>query len=239
MFFLKRSLFVLVGLMLVSPVSAQEVGEVAFHGFGTWISGQTDGNNYYRASDQGTYDNHDWVLNISANPYENLKVIAQPHISSEAGEIHSDLEYAFAKWRLDDALDVRMGKIPHPFGIYTEVIDVGVLRPFLSLPQGVYGEGAGFVAEGYSGLGFSGFFQMGSAWELKYDLYGGHIATGIEHTEPGEALGGDAGHGAEAGLDDALGARVIVATPVDGLRFGASAFTGKMHNEERAVIHGV
>ena len=39
-----------------------------------------------------------------------------------------------------------------PFGNYTEIYDVGTLRPFYHLPQATYGP-TGQIAESYDGIG--------------------------------------------------------------------------------------
>jgi hypothetical protein len=48
-------------------------------------------------------------------------------------------DYGFAEWRFSDALRLHAGRMKHPFGIYSEIFDVGTLRPFYTLSQSVYG----------------------------------------------------------------------------------------------------
>ncbi len=129
---------------------------------------------------------------------------------------------------MNDALKFRAGRVKHPFGIYGEIFDVGTLRPFHLLPQSIYGPN-GFTAKAYNGLGLTGNWSGDHGWGLQYDVYVGEIEGDFEipgllsasqtlFLEPKVSLGFT--------VDDTLGARLHVITPVEGLNFGVSAYRG-------------
>jgi len=118
---------------------AQNLEKISLHGFGAWGYGNTNGNHYLIGDEDGDYDHAQFYLNINANPFEKLSIIAQ--IGAHQGHLGVDFEfdYAFAEWVFSDALKFRIGKVKHPFGIYGELLNVGTIRPFFALPQGIYG----------------------------------------------------------------------------------------------------
>jgi hypothetical protein len=121
---------------------------------------------------------------------------------------------------------MRVGKVKQPFGISAELFDVGTLRPFFALPQSVYGP-SGLVGQSYKGIGFTGSLDLKGGWGLTYDLYGG--GQELEEYLPPEnvVLGEEITKGNELERTrNMVGTRVVVETPVQGLRLGASAYAG-------------
>lgn len=212
---------------LAFPVFADDSTPISIHGFGGWAWGKTDGLTTSIGTGQGNYDNAEFALNIAAKPTDNLSLVAQTRLTS--GNTHTDLDYAFAEWAFSDALKLRVGRVKHPFGIYGEVFDVGTLRPFYLLPQSLYGPN-GFTARAYNGAGLTGNLRLRKKWGLQYDLYGGQIEGDFE--TPG-LIAGDPSLFLEPKIsfqyhvDDTIGGRLSVATPIDGLSFGASGYRGK------------
>src|SRR6202171_944996 len=133
-----------VGLLAsAAPASAQEgPTRTDLHGYGTWSYGRTNANEYLGGSPGGDFRTASFAANITAVMGEHLRVVAQSEFNESAGALETELDYAFAEWRFSDALRLRVGKARLPFGISTEVHDVGTLRPFLALPQAVYAPGA-------------------------------------------------------------------------------------------------
>ena len=127
-----------------------------------------------------------------------------------------DLDYAFAEWTVNDAFKIRAGQVKLPFGLYTEIWDVGTLRPFLTLPQGIYGNQA-TVAEAYQGGGITGVFHSGD-WSFMYDLYVGQVTFTFDYF-PTNAY-------QVPTLSDVFGGRISVFTPVEGLSMGISGYFG-------------
>ncbi len=221
------------------PIFAADPSDIAVHGFGGWAYGKTDGLTTSIGTQQGNYDNAEFALNISAKPYENLSLVAQTRLTSQSGS-HTDLDYAFAEWKFNDALKLRVGRVKHPFGIYGEIYDVGTLRPFYLLPQSLYGPN-GFTARAYNGVGLTGNVRMPKKWGLQYDVYGGQIEGDFE--TPG-LIAGDPSLFSQPSIkfqyhvNNTIGGRLNINTPVDGLSFGASGYRGKATTDLQ-VLSGI
>jgi hypothetical protein len=215
--------------LAVSTASAQSaMDNVQIHGFGGWAYGQTDGNAYLVGSEDGSYDNANFALNITAEPMDKLTVVAQIRGEAVAGADLFELDYAFANYAFSDQFNARIGRVKHPLGIYGEIIDVGTLRPFYYLPQSIYGPN-GYTARAYNGVGIAGWHGWDSGWGLEYDVYGGQIEgdfviPGLLTTVPELFLEPRMNVGFE--VNQTIGTRVVVRTPVTGLSFSVSAYRG-------------
>lgn len=205
-----------------APAAAQELGGVQLNGFGSWAYGRTNGNPFATGREQGNYNNLEFGLAVSAAPAERARVSVQ--IFSHAGEFRID--YALAEWRVSDALRLRFGRIKQPHGLYTEVFDVGTIRPLATLPQSIYGS-SGLVSEGVDGAGIAGGRSLGS-WRVEYDVYGGNMA--VETSTPFAAAPDspdpeETEHAQD--VTNLVGARVNVRLPISGWLVGASGYSGR------------
>ena len=212
---------VLLWLLWAATAFGQMGSPVTIHGFGGWAYGRTDNENRYLAGTQdGAYDEAGFSLNLTAKPYESLTLHVQTSYEEDRDERIAGLDYAFADWSFTDALSLRVGKVKAPFMLATEVYDVGTIRPFFFLPQGVYQE---FAAEAYKGVGITGAFIFNKGWELMYDLYGGKLDL-----QPSTLMNLQTGRleTLQIILTDMLGGRILVRTPLDGLAIGLSPYSG-------------
>lgn len=213
---------------LARSARADDLAErVQLHGFGSWTFGDTNVNRYLAGEPDREYRNTTLGLSVDANPSERLRVVGQAFWRNTDEGTKADFDYAFAEWKFSDSFRLRAGQVKMPFGIYSEVARIGTLRPFLDLPQGVYGP-IGLTGEHYRGVGITGRKALGTRWALAYDAYGGGMV--LEEFLPPEAflLGEPTDVSTEfEETNDLIGARIVLETPVDGLRFGSSAYTGK------------
>lgn len=220
--YLSLSIFLMALFLFPGPSQAmQDVVQV--HGFGGWAYARTDGNNYLIGTEDGSYSNSYFALNVSANPYEKFSTSVQTLWKTTKNGLEMEFDYAFAEWMFYDWLRLRVGKVKCPFGIYAEVWDVGTIRPFYALPPSMYAPGS-FATKSYFGLGFTGMRFLSGGWGIQYDLYGGEfeyppvLQPNPENpTEEIEAL---------PISTDAVGGRIAVSTPLDGLSIGFSTFNG-------------
>jgi hypothetical protein len=212
--------------------------QVDIHGFGDWAYGRTDGNVYLSGARPGRYDDASLALNVSASVSEKLRIVGQVAWADDAGGSNVNLDYSFAEWTLSSHLKLRAGKVKQPFGISAEVFDVGTLRPFVELPQAVYGP-AGLVGESYKGVGLDGTHALKAGWSLDYDVYFGG-QTLREFAPPESVVRGLPVEETEEieRTRDMLGARLVVETPVQGLSFGASSYAGMEIGSHRRIAVG-
>lgn len=229
---MRAAALLLASTLGVAPAApGQNAGNdgVEIHGFGEWAYAETDGHRYLIGSNDGRYQNASLSLNLAYRKGD-LSIVGQLQVEQnpivEESEIDVSLDYAFLEWNLSDSLRLRAGRAKHPFGIYAEIFDVGTLRPFYLLPQGIYGP-QGFTAQFYDGVGITG--SSGDSWAVSYDVYFGQIQGDARFPGP---LSGDPSEVLESIVDlgftvrDTIGGRLTVHTPVDGLNFGVSAYRG-------------
>jgi hypothetical protein len=198
------------------------MNNVVIHGFGGWAYGKTDNENRYLAGNEdGNYENVDFSLNLTARPYENLSLHIQPNYTETNDGDEVGLDYAFAEVLFSEAAILRVGKVKVPFMLYTEVYKVGTLRPFFTLPQGIYYD---VTAEAYKGLGLTGSLAAGN-WEFLYDVYGGKVElhpTPVPWFQDGQIIISSY----EIFAKDIIGGRLTVRPPFDGISIGCSSYTG-------------
>lgn len=224
----RNALAVLIVFFAAFAAQADEL--VQIHGFGGWSYGRSQDLSFLGASTKGNADNAQFALNVTAEPYERLNIVAQANLrSTQANEV--DLDYAFAEWVASDRVKLRIGRVKHPLGLYGEVYDVGTVRPFQYLPRSIYGED-GFTAKAYNGAGLTGLLRRGG-WELQWDVYGGEIDGdySIPLPPPATAVGvnldGTSFRNLGFRYRDVIGGRLQASTPVKGLLIGASAYRAK------------
>lgn len=228
---MKKTVFYFVVLLMIFiygslDAQAATLGNVSIHGFGGWVYGRTDNENrFLYGNEDGNYDEMNFSLNISASPYERLSLYIQPGFQESNIEDNVELDYAFAQWYVSDALIFRVGKVKAPFMTYTEIYDVGTLRPFFTLPQGVYKQ---LAAKAYKGLGITGSFSVGGDWDILYDVYGGKLEL-----EPNLGVSAEQMifEFIEPVARDMFGGRLMIQPPLDGLSFGISSYTADVEFE--------
>lgn len=226
----------MITLALASATTAgAESGAIEIHGYGGWSYGRSNAsdNRYLASSREGESEYTNLAVAFAAQPSERVRINAQVWWEAAAGEEElATVDFAFGEWRVSDALRLRLGKVKHPFGIYTEVFDVGTIRPLFWLPQSVYGS-SGTVAEAYHGIGITGSTFTDNDWRLEYDGYIGEVR--LDHSDLADAFeDAEAPEDAEAiesdevDLRDLVGGRLTVTLPVFEVRLGLSAYTGRL-----------
>lgn len=212
--------------LLAQPVAAFDLadGKLDIGVSGEAAYGRTAGNTYSVGNEDGQYDNTVLGIHFVGHLTDRLTIAAR--IDLEGGEeMAAEIDWAFAEWKVSDALRFRAGKGKHPFGNYGETIEEGTLRPFFTPPTVIYGPSE-FVADGYTGVGITGFRRLGEGWTLSYDLYGGELDVdeintldlALDPTLPPATE--------EDETRDAIGGRISFETPIQGLTARLSAYTG-------------
>lgn len=206
------------------------------HGFGSVAAGKTDGNHYMVGAEKSEVEHSSFALNIAAEPIQNLKIRAQVEWVTDDTQSEVERDYAFAEWWFSQALRLRLGEAQQPFGLYSEIFDVGTLRPFAELPQGLYGP-AGFAAEFYRGAGITGTVPGPGGSSFAYDLYGGGLD--VKEDDPfgfiveEDDIGEEPDEEEPEAVRNMVGGRFTFVAPDDRLSFGVSAYRG--NNEDDGV----
>jgi hypothetical protein len=215
-----------------ATASAQDIAGLSIHGAGGAACGVTKGPNaFLSGTPDHSCDLRDLSLTVLSTPNDKLLVGAQVWWGVRNIFVPDDLQVnltqAFGQYTVSDALKVRAGVMRHPFGLYSETLEIGTLRPFLNLPRGVYSPGT-FEWDGYRGLGFTGTLGPESRWPVEYDLYGGTLTSiGSDANPVFRSLGGStSGPAGGSTLRNVVGARVRLRTPVEGMSVGVSAYSG-------------
>jgi len=199
--------------------------KISIHGFAGWGFGISDGNQYTYAPDKLNYDHFVFALNLSTKINDRITFSAQPIWKTHTnGETRTEIDYAFANYRFGKALNVKIGKVKSPIGLYSEIYNVGTLHPFMILPQSMYGT-PGTVQKYYNGIGFSGSLFIKNDWFIDYDLIGGQINL--------EEMGSSSlmiapDQKVKPIVRDMVAFRICVMPPVSSLRFGIVGMTGKV-----------
>lgn len=221
-------------VLLTATLLSAEAGyadwrdNIFIHGFGGWMYGQTDNENEHFLGgwdSDGNANYFNFSLNVRAEFSEKLTVYLQPAFEEINGNREANVDYVFAEWFVSDLLAVRGGKIKAPLMLMNEVHDVGTVRPFLLHPVGVYSDA---TAEDFQGIGLTGVYypDFESDWLFSYDVYAGFTDIN-EEIKKTRVEGGTEIRTARYTIDDMLGVRFFIQPPIDGLRFGISAYTGK------------
>ena len=211
---------------------------VEIHGFGSWNSGATnDDNLYLGGQNRGSSLNSVAGLTLTGHIDERVTFTTQVKFEFN-GATQPALDYVFAQYQFNDALKLRAGQVKQPFGLYTETIDVGTIRPFITAPEAIYGPTAN-IAEAYRGIGLTGNVRLPSSFSLDYDVYGG----GLNREEYEVTLDAyrvmqgrrtfaqvSEGYGTEI-TDQVYGGRAMINFPIPGLRIGASGYHGNTNEQ--------
>jgi len=205
---------------------------IEIHGFISQGFLQTTGNNYLvEDSKDGSFQFNEMGLNFSSKVADKLRLGMQL-FSRDLGSLDNNkiaLDWAYADYRWQDWLGLRLGKMKSPFGMYNETRDIDMLRNPIFLPQSIYSEGMRDSFSSVTGVGFYGTIPLDFFGELSYQAQYGYIDIDNDS--------GVAQYFDSTGLNNAHDIecpRMTVAelewqTPLEGLRFSA---TGRWTNLE-------
>lgn len=214
---------------LAPAAHAVDLGDSAqLHGYGTQTYIQTDHNTYLDASHTGTWDNNFLGLVGTVSLNDASKLWAQLETSTEDT---TRFTWFFIDYQLTDSLKVHAGRVKFPLGLYNETIDAKFIQQS-SLEPALYQQAADMVHDSYQGVGLDYQQSLGSNGSLLWQVYGGNNYD----TDP-----------PEDSRDRRMGGgRVTYETPIQGLRFMASAYytrvqviaTSEMVGETRWIVSG-
>jgi hypothetical protein len=247
-----KPLILLIAALLAFPsdrCNAFEALEGNIHGFVSQGYLQSNHNNYFGNSSDGSFDFNEVGLNYTTFLADNLFAGVQLFARNLGRDGGDDvvIDWAFADYRIRDYFVLRAGKIKLPYGFHNDSRDIDLARTFILLPQGVYNEVMRDFVIGIWGGQVAGNVNLDFAGELDYNIYGGTLHIDRENSMisdyfrsvqdgantaammmvPG-AFPVTAIRNPFAEADYVYGARLIWNTPLPGLRGGVSALRAKV-----------
>lgn len=209
------SLFLLAAPWAAAAADGDWDSKFKIHGFLSQAWAKTDGEQYLGISEDGTTDYRNIALQFRFQIADRQSLVFQlGHESrgeSPRDEIRSDIEldWAFYEAQLSN-FSLRVGRMPLPIGIYSELRDAGHLLPFYGPPVTVYGE-TSFATETIDGASLTfGLFQD-SPWNVEADVFAGQGSISEKSRLGGLKV---------TDTKDEWGFRAWLNTPVEGLRLG-------------------
>lgn len=163
-------LFIIVFGFLGNVSQAYDLGVVDIHGFISQGYLKSDENNYLGKSKDGTFEFNELGLNFSTRLSAKLRVGLQL-FARDLGDLGNDevtIDWAFADYKYQDWLGLRVGKLKVPFGLYWETRDMDMLRTCIILPTSIYMENYRETISSMKGLGIYGDIPAGPAGSLNY-----------------------------------------------------------------------
>ncbi len=217
-------LAVLLSVLLTTGVLADEKSDIHIHGYisqGFMISNH---NNYLADTKNGTFQFNELGINVSTGLTDKMQVGTQL-AALDLGDLGNDkitIDWAYADYRWQDWLGIRVGKIKLPSGLYSKTRDVDMLRTPILLPQGIYIEtfrDTLMAVKGISGYGVVPLRALGS---ISYEILGGTMNIDKDGPTSKGVNAGDIFEIEKFEVKKVLSWAVLWETPLEGLNLGAS-----------------
>lgn len=223
----------LTGLLLPHPAAAQTAeGTLAVHGFLSQGFARSWRNTVIGIPVDGTFDYRVAAIQLSyaLSPVDAVVLQVQHRRLGtsplEDAQNTMSLDWGFYQ-RLLGPVDVRVGKVPMPRGLFNEIRDVGTALPFYRAPYSFYSESA----ETIDGLVVSYRAPLQGPWAIELDAFAGRASVDFVSQMLGTVeivhLDARSGHGGQLWLEP----------PVPGLRLGAGAVRYRDAGEENGGFH--
>ena len=226
------------GLVLLAGTTSAQTARYSIQGFGgaAFADLSSDGRWAEAATKDGD-GNYSFALSAAAQPWQKLALRAQGFAGYNLRGQTFKLDYAFAEYAHSPAFKLRGGKVMTPFGLYSEIYDVGTLRPFYYLPQFYQGR-LGLIPKSYLGGGVTGMKSLGDSWDVGYDAFGGQMrfeeftTSQLNGFDPATRLPIIDEFEAQLIGSQMVGGRLLAASPVHGLEVGGTVlYIGKLEQQ--------
>lgn len=145
------------------------------HGFVSFGYLQTARNNWLGSTTDGTGEFWEAAANVIARPMDRLRLgtqlFARDLVNYDNGKVTVD--WAYADYRLDDAIGIQLGRFKLPLGLYNESLDVDAARTEIFLPPSVYALRSRDFYVSTDGAKIYGLMNIMSGGSLEYAVYVG------------------------------------------------------------------
>lgn len=247
-----KSLILGMGVLLFSggslfAVELDKMGGVQIHGFISQGYLYSDDNNFYADTENGTPKFNELGLNFTSDVTDRLKMGVQL-FRRNLGEFGGDVEldWGYASYLMKDWFGLRAGRMKLAHGLYNQVRDIDMTRTSVLLPQSVYNEAWRDTVNAVDGAGIYGDVNLGNAGSFSYEIQGGTVKVetdgGVATTTKEQLampLVGINFEPTSGKSTEAESVAVMWTTPVDGLKFGVSAWNVSLELEGPGTRGGV
>lgn len=213
-------------LFLASRAGAIELGSegdvasVEVHAFASQGFILSTHNNYLSSNTtDGSFQYSEIGLNFTKALTDNLRMGLQFFAQDlgPTGSFNANIDWFYLDYRWKDWLGFRAGRVKIPFGLYNEVNDIDAARVPILLPQSVYPiENTNYLLA-QTGAELYGYLKSRSLGALEYRVYGGTIL--LDNLIPPSTTY----QVQDLNVPFVVGGRLLWETPLEGLRFAASA----------------
>ena len=168
------------------PAQASEMGPVTIHGFLSQGFMQSSEYDFMADTGEGTFRFNEFGVNFSASLDDKLQVGVQL-VSRGLGDLENNtprLDWAYADYRWQDYLGLKIGKLKVARGFFNETMDIDVARSQIIMPMSVYNLYLRDVMIAVMGSGVYGSIDVGEAGSLSYSAFVGNtpVSTGESYT---------------------------------------------------------
>ncbi|MDH5649701.1 MAG: hypothetical protein OEY67_08590 [Gammaproteobacteria bacterium] len=169
---------------LVSAPAVADATNVTVRGYLTGAYQVTDEEAFYLAEPHHSGINTDgsdhgskFGLNIQGVISDSIFATAQFHSASAEDDYNTFLDWAFVTLNLNNNAALRAGKVKYDGALYSSVIDIGNLYPWIELPSYAYAESEGSVHGNHESFNGASLLYTMNSGDMTYsiDLYGGSI----------------------------------------------------------------
>lgn len=164
-------------LLIQPPLWAYEIAtpwrSIDMHGFMSLGYLNSQHNNIYADTEQGTFQFNEAGLNFSTELMDYLQAGIQFHTRDlgDLGNHDINVDWAFIDYRYQDSLGFRGGKIKLPLGFYNTIRDYDFLRTSIFLPNSLYKESLRDILNSSWGGGIYGFTSIPTLGDIDYQMY--------------------------------------------------------------------
>ena len=188
---------------------------------------KSDQNNYPMTAKDGTDEFREMAVNATTTVGAHFRLGAQV-FAQRFGPYGDDkvlLDWAVADYNFSQAFGVRVGRVKLPKSLYSDVIDLDVVRPFVFLPSSLYSPILRDFSSSFDGAMVYGNLAVGQG-SFDYKVFYGDIpmkpdqgaADFFNQTSVFKFPAGVT----KLGMDYVTGSSLYYTTPIAGLRFGVS-----------------
>ena len=182
-------------------------------------------NNYPVETKDGSFDFREMSVNASTTVGTHLRVGGQVFAQTlgKYGDDKPIFDWGLVDYNFRPEIGVRVGRIKYPRSLYSDVLDLDVVRPFIFLPQSIYDSGLRDFQASFDGAMIYGSLNAGQS-SFDYKVFYGDIPmktdSGVADFFNTSSLFANPPGVQHLGMDSVRGASLLWNTPVAGLRAG-------------------